>query len=327
MKDCSDVLISVIVPVYKAEDYLLNCLSSILNQTHRNLEVILVDDGSPDRCGEMCDEWAGKDSRIRVIHKENGGASTAKNAALDIAQGEYIGFVDSDDYIHHQMYEMLLHYALEDGSDIVGIDNGNYPYKEILDIKTDGEKRTIVSARVALEQFYQEYYRRIWMSYQTKLFHRDVFQGHRFREGIMFEDTDLLPFTIRRSHQITLIPRQMYNYTLSDDSVMRSVFSKKRFVIIDVWKRYFQAFHEWGLPEQRNYYAVQYLYELVHIYEKIQTEHPEMLDHMKPYLQEFKMLRPWLLSNCSFSRMQRLMLWSFPIFPKIADGLRKRLTR
>lgn len=101
-------LISVIVPVYKVEQYLDECVQSIINQTYKNLEIILVDDGSPDRCPEMCDEYARQDSRIKVIHKENGGLSSARNAGLDVATGEYIGFVDSDDFIDKEMYEKLL---------------------------------------------------------------------------------------------------------------------------------------------------------------------------------------------------------------------------
>lgn len=100
-------LLSVIVPVYKAEKYLHRCVDSILAQTWSNLEVILVDDGSPDNSGALCDEYAGKDSRVRVIHKPNGGVSSARNAGIDAATGDYIAFVDSDDYIAPEMYEKL----------------------------------------------------------------------------------------------------------------------------------------------------------------------------------------------------------------------------
>lgn len=99
--------ISIIVPVYKVEPYLRKCVDSILAQTFTNFEVILVDDGSPDNSGKICDEYAIKDSRVRVIHKENGGLSSARNAGIDIARGKYLGFVDSDDYIAEDMYEVL----------------------------------------------------------------------------------------------------------------------------------------------------------------------------------------------------------------------------
>lgn len=100
-------LISVIVPVYKVEPYLHRCIDSIRNQTYTNLEIILVDDGSPDNCGRICDEYAQKDKRIFVIHQENGGLSAARNSGLDRCSGAYIGFVDSDDCIHPEMYERL----------------------------------------------------------------------------------------------------------------------------------------------------------------------------------------------------------------------------
>ena len=103
--------ISVIVPVYKVEQYLKRCVDSILHQTFSDLEVILVDDGSPDNCPAMCDELAKADKRIRVIHKENGGLSSARNAGMKIAQGKYIGFVDSDDDVEPDMYETMLEAA------------------------------------------------------------------------------------------------------------------------------------------------------------------------------------------------------------------------
>ena len=101
-------MISIIIPIYKVEQYLDECVTSIINQTYKDLEIILVDDGSPDYCPQMCDEWAKKDSRIKVVHKENGGLSSARNAGLAVANGEYIGFVDSDDYVDGTMYEGLM---------------------------------------------------------------------------------------------------------------------------------------------------------------------------------------------------------------------------
>ena len=111
-------LISVIVPVYKVEAYLDKCISSIVGQTYRNLEIILVDDGSPDNCGAICDAWAEQDSRIKVIHKENGGLSDARNAGMSAATGELLGFVDSDDHISPEMYQLLYERMIADNSDI-----------------------------------------------------------------------------------------------------------------------------------------------------------------------------------------------------------------
>ena len=118
MKTVDTAKISVIVPVYKVEPYLDKCISSIANQTYTNMEIILVDDGSPDYCPAMCDAWAEKDSRIRVIHKTNGGLSDARNAAMAVATGELMAFVDSDDWIASDMYEHLYQRLTEDNSDI-----------------------------------------------------------------------------------------------------------------------------------------------------------------------------------------------------------------
>ena len=100
-------MISVIIPIYKVEEYLYDCVTSVINQTYTSLEIILVDDGSPDNCPQMCDDWAKKDSRIRVIHKKNGGLSDARNAGIEISTGEFIAFVDSDDYVENDWLELL----------------------------------------------------------------------------------------------------------------------------------------------------------------------------------------------------------------------------
>ena len=143
--------ISVIVPVYNVEKYLRKCIESILNQTFREFELILVDDGSTDSSGKICDEYALKDSRIKVIHKENGGASSARNAGLDVAKGEYIGFVDSDDWIEMDMYGELYRLIKENNTDIsvCGINNiKDIKYKnenlkeKIQIIKKEGEECT-----------------------------------------------------------------------------------------------------------------------------------------------------------------------------------------
>ena len=112
-------LVSVIVPIYKVEKYLNKCVDSIINQSYKNLEIILVDDGSPDKCGEICDKYAEKDSRVKVIHKENGGLSDARNAGIDIAKGDYLLFVDSDDWITSNICEVLIKNANDNLSDII----------------------------------------------------------------------------------------------------------------------------------------------------------------------------------------------------------------
>lgn len=150
--------ISVIVPVYKSEKYLEYCVESILNQTYKNIELILIDDGSPDQSAEICDEYARKDSRVRVIHKENGGVSTARNAGLDVAKGDYLTFVDSDDYLEADMYEKMMAKMKEYDCDIVMCDC----------VKEYGDYREIYSHDIRegyynKEQLEQEYYPHLLM--------------------------------------------------------------------------------------------------------------------------------------------------------------------
>ena len=144
-------LISVIVPVYKVEKYLKRCVDSILAQTYTCLEVILVDDGSPDGCPAICDEYAREDRRVRVIHKENGGLSDARNAGIDAAKGKFLGFVDSDDYVHPRFYELLLQALKEEGADIAGCDVKKVCKTEKIEEKEQQPiQRTVYSGRAIL---------------------------------------------------------------------------------------------------------------------------------------------------------------------------------
>ena len=177
-------LLSVIVPVYKVEEYLDECIRSIVSQTYENLELLLVDDGSPDRSGEICDAWAAKDSRVRVIHKENAGAGAARNAALDAAKGELIGFVDSDDYISTQMYEHL-YSMLDETTDIaecsyVSVTEGGTSFPELSQKVSRYTPQEAMACHIADTCFRQL----IW----NKLYRRGVIGNIRFPEQTVIDD-------------------------------------------------------------------------------------------------------------------------------------------
>lgn len=175
MKD----LISVIVPVYKAEPYLDKCISSIVNQTYKNLEIILVDDGSPDNCPSMCDFWSERDNRIRVVHQSNEGAGGAKNKGLDVAQGDYIGFVDSDDYIEAHMFEHLL--SLMGSNHDIGIAECNILQVEDDDAQLDNGqeyKSDVYETMAAMELHIQD--KIFKQTPPNKLYRRTVISGIRF---------------------------------------------------------------------------------------------------------------------------------------------------
>jgi len=212
-------LVSVIVPVYKVEAYLDRCVSSIVNQTYKNLEIFLVDDGSPDSCPGMCDEWASKDNRIRVIHKENGGLSDARNAALDIATGEYFTFVDSDDMIALNMIEIFIKVAEQEQSDVVMTKQYLSFSKIPPPVMTTLEETKTVLPENALEIMFCDYMR--WEAWGS-LYHKSVFNNLRFPFGKLYEDIPVIPRAVLLSKQVSFIQTKGYYYFSNPESIMRS---------------------------------------------------------------------------------------------------------
>lgn len=215
-------LISVIVPIYQVEKYLEQCLDSILNQTYRQLEIILVDDGSPDRCGEICDQYASQDSRIQVIHQTNQGLSAARNAGMDIATGEYISFIDSDDYIDSHFYEKMeqgfqhypeapiitcLAYQNEEGY-ITPYTHKNTNQPEFHSTLTFCEDCILGKMSVV-----------VW----NKLFRSELMKDIRFRVGRIFEDSlfmhDLYPILKQYPGDVVVIPHYLYYYRIRQGSI------------------------------------------------------------------------------------------------------------
>lgn len=229
-------LISVVVPVYKAEPYFQKCIDSIRNQTYTNLEILLVDDGSPDRCGEMCDAFAKEDSRIRVFHKENGGQSSARNVALDAATGEYIGFVDSDDYIDPDMYALLYGMIVDSQAQIaccggqleyadgtVAYFNHSYP--------ADTERRVFNRLEALAEVIRNQ---RITNSLCDKLYAKEIFHNLRMSEGKIYEDMEIIPRCVEQAEVIVYDPTPKYHYNQTAESTIRGRFNPMRFAEADV---------------------------------------------------------------------------------------------
>ena len=223
MKDSP--LISVIVPVYRVEQYLDRCLSSITEQTYRNLEIILVDDGSPDSSGAICDAWAAKDSRIRVIHKENAGAGAARNTALDMASGEIISMIDSDDYISPRMYQHLYSLMEED----VDIAECDILLTEQDDVPMDDGSSAQI--RVCSREEAMELHIRDEIFCQTppnKLYRRSAIGDVRFPVGNLIDDEFFTYRVIGNSRRLAHSSARMYAYRQQPGSAMHRAFSLKR---------------------------------------------------------------------------------------------------
>lgn len=230
-------VVSIIVPIYRAEKYLNKCVQSIVDQTYKNLEIILVDDGSPDNCPAICDAWAKKDSRIRVIHQRNGGFSAARNAGLDVATGTYIQFVDSDDWIEPNMVEALVIYAQQTHADIVrcgyyeedGLQHLAFcstaqthcPDQNtlIVDLMNDG----LMSGA-------------LW----NKLYRHSALGETRFRNGYS-EDILFNYLLLAQEPKVVYVSEAYYHYRVNNGSVTNSTFRPSAFSIIEVKKQIMDA--------------------------------------------------------------------------------------
>ena len=215
--------LSVIVPVYKVEPYIHKCVDSILNQTYTNLEVILVDDGSPDNCGKICDEYAEKDSRVKVIHKKNGGLSDARNAGIDIAAGDIIGFIDSDDYIEPYMYQEMIDYMQLNNLDIVCADTNQVKENKIK-YKPRYKENKIWKKNEAL---YEILNGSLDKSAVNKIYKRRVINNIRFPKGRVYEDVATTYQFIYNADKIGYLSKPYYYYIKRSGSIVATGFNSK----------------------------------------------------------------------------------------------------
>ena len=225
--------VSVIVPVYKVEQYLNRCVESILNQTYKDLELILVDDGSPDKCGEICDKFVEQDSRVKCIHKKNGGLSSARNEALDIAVGEYIYFVDSDDWIEPELLEQCVKSINLYGADIVIFDWydvwGECRYRREYDANYVND---IISVRQGI------YWDNVPSTVWSKFYKAELWKDIRFPIDANFEDLVVMPDIFHHAIEIFYLKSPLYNYLrVNSGSISNNISSKSDFGIFMGWEK------------------------------------------------------------------------------------------
>ncbi len=227
-------LISIIVAIYNVEDYLAKCIESILNQTYTNIELILVVDGSHDGSLNICQDYAANDSRITIIQKENGGQSTARNAGLDVAQGDYIGFVDGDDWIESEMYQTLYDIMVKEDADIVqggwyiAYENGN-----VVNDSATSFYETFTSDE-ALDELIVPTGKHINTSVCCKLFRREIAQSCRFSPVRAYEDDEFVFRTIGSGRKIVCIDTPLYNYYYRVNSTMKASFNINKVALVTI---------------------------------------------------------------------------------------------
>lgn len=296
-------LVSIIVPIYKVEPYLRRCLDSIVNQTYTNLEIILVDDGSPDGCPQICDEYAAKDERIVVIHKENGGLSDARNAGLDICKGEYISFVDSDDWVENEYIFCLVENALSTNSDITIVNHdlvwNNHQLKSepFESCTIDGQKafrKIILSQTIHLGI--------AW----AKLYRKRLFKDIRFPKGKIHEDDFTSYKLVYEANRICCVDYVLYHYYQRSDSISKT---DKNYNHMDVVKEQFDFLVEKKISDLAELVAIKISWYWLNAYACDLKNSQDAYEKALFYFHALRQIR-----HCHF--WQRLMLSIAIYFPK-----------
>lgn len=314
--------ISVIVPIYNVEQYLDRCIQSIVNQTYSNLEIILVDDGSPDSCPALCDQWAEKDSRIIVIHKENGGLSDARNAGLKDATGELIAFVDSDDWlaltfleelytvlVEHQadVAECSVQYVDEAGNVTRNRNAASFPVIE----KMDALKRLILEDGI---------YQTVW----NKLYRRPVIDGILFKKGKYNEDDFWTYLVFDRIARLAVVQKPLYHYLQRSTSIMGTNYSLKRLDGLEA--RFQRMAYLQKYDELASLTRIQLLGNCLYHYQCVlRWLQGEEQTKAKAVIQEIiKRISP-VSTNRSISLKQRMWLKMFTLSPNLTAKVRNWL--
>lgn len=219
-------IVSVVVPIYEVAEYLERCIESIVKQSYTNLEVILVDDGAPDECAIICDDWAVKDNRITVIHQMNGGLSNARNHGMISLSGEYVGFIDSDDYVSEDFFEILLNTALKHNSDIVECSVAKFYESGGFEGIKDDSSVIDYSAVDGLSALIDEnpFHQHVW----NKLYKAEVVHGINFEVGKLNEDEFWTYQVFGRAKQVSRINKTLYYYFQRESSIMGQSYSLRR---------------------------------------------------------------------------------------------------
>lgn len=267
-------LVSVIVPVYKVEDELKRCVESLLGQTYRNIEIILVDDGSPDSCPQICDDFAQKDKRIKVIHKDNGGLASARNKGLDLAKGVFITFVDSDDWVESDFVETLINNLMREKADISIIgytmiwDNGNERRLSRDDWYFVFEREQAIRELLIGQKY-------VFIVCQ-KMYRAYIFESIRFPEGKIYEDIAVGLPTFLLCNKVVMSGKSKYYYYQRNGSTVNSSFNENKLYRLKCCKdiiAYSDANGGLYDNEAHTYYLRSIMATLLNLYDTKQSEH------------------------------------------------------
>ena len=298
-------LISVIVPVYNVETYIAKCIESIQNQSHINLEIILVNDGSTDDSGDICDQYAAYDDRIKVIHQENGGISAARNTGIEAANGDYITFVDSDDYIAPNMYEDMLHILKDNDLDILECTAFRDKDGTIIEGCNDGSLE-IFNRHEALKMAMHDCFIAVW----SQMYKRSAIGDVRFPVGRKFEDTAVSYLFIANTNRVGHINRCYYYYRLNPNSITQTSFDPKSrwdFVIGYEERLQYAIHHHLPYVDDCNSLLMKAVLSCLTAYYANPTGNQVYYDKCKHLIETYR-------SDISYKQLNskyKLFLWSF----------------
>lgn len=317
----NEPLISIIIPIYNVEAYLRRCLNSIIHQTYSNLEIILVDDGSPDKCGDICDEYSILDNRIKVIHKDNEGLSQARNVGLDIAIGEYIGLIDSDDWVKTNYIQELYNLIKDYNADIsicnfIKVYNDN----EVVNINKNVEVKKYTNIQ-ALEQYFNEYSLQMIVAH-CKLYRAWLFKDIRYPLRKVHEDEYTTYKLLYRANKIMFTTACLYYYFQRSDSIIGTGFNLKgRYNYLEAIEERFSFYKKMGFELLWKNTIKNYFEEIVYIYIYLIQCKGHKAD-FTILLKKAKSLQNEILNN-NFKLKFKIYYLMFTKIPKITLKLHK----
>ena len=308
-------LVSIVVPIYNVERYLDRCIASIINQTYSNLEIILVDDGSPDKCPELCDFWATKDNRIKVIHKKNGGLSDARNFGIESASGKYIGFIDSDDFVETDMVECMLDAIYRTGSEIATCGRHIYSNGKVIATQKVPSEAVYSSSQGIKLMFKGDI---IEEAAWDKLYLKSLFNGIRFPVGHINEDIPIMPYIFIRAKSVVCVDRALYYYCDNPNSITHSKYDRKKTVVIEHIKELEANFIKLYPEYQKEFslFKCRYAYNMMFPFEfnpKLKEDYEEDYKFYSNTLHDC-LIRALLSKEIKFKRKIQMVLMDMGIY-------------
>lgn len=282
------IKVSIIVAVYNVEEYLERCLRSLTNQTLKECEIILIDDGSSDLSGEICNKYSENYDNITVVHKENGGLSSVRNLGISISKGEYIGFVDSDDYIHEEMFEKLYNAIIK--NDCQMAISSFYEVKEdnIINKSNFSDAKSIFAKKECIDKFFKEEYPFNYSFVWNKLFKRSLFDDNKFNEKIISdqEDTEIMIKLFNNIERVVYIDTPLYYYCLRAESLSSGMISNRK---VKTERAFFEIYNytKYNIPQFKSKALLKYIVyyfniiiKIINNYDRYESDYFELIKNL-----------------------------------------------